>query len=358
MAANLTPQYLEAEADYKKAQTAEERLACLKKMYSLLPKHKASEKLQADLKTKISEAKDEVERDKKHPKKTGVSYKILKQGAGQYVILGAPNVGKSRLLTRLTRASPEVAPYPFTTHEPHAGMMDWEDVRVQLIDTPPITADYLEGYLPGMIQSADAALLLVDLGDDDGPFAAETVIERLAKTKTHLVGDPNNKEASEAERGRGGEQTSQLAPSPLPPLAHSQAQPAAFKTKSLVVGNKVDLPGAADRLEIVRELFGGRFPIHVISAEHGAGLEDLRSTIYRFLNVIRVYTKQPGKPADLTSPFTCPIGSTLVEMAALVHRDFTQGLKSARIWGTGVYDGQSVKRDHVLHDKDIVELHL
>jgi len=191
MAANLTPQYLEAEADYKKAQTAEERLACLKKMYSLLPKHKASEKLQADLKTKISEAKDEVERDKKHRRKTGVSYKIPKQGAGQYVILGAPNVGKSRLLTRLTRAAPEVAPYPFTTHEPHAGMMDWQDVLVQLIDTPPITADYLEGYLPGMIQSADAALLLVDLGDDDGPFAAETVIERLAKTKTNLVGDPN-----------------------------------------------------------------------------------------------------------------------------------------------------------------------
>src|SRR5438309_7404677 len=190
MAANLTPQYLEAEAEYKKAQTAEERLACLKKMYSLLPKHKASEKLQADLKTKISEAKDEVERDKKHPKKTGVSYKIPKQGAGQYVILGAPNVGKSRLLTRLTRAAPEVAPYPFTTHEPHAGMMDWEDVRVQLIDTPPITADYLEGYVQSMVRNADAALLVVDLGDDDGPSAAEAVSERLGQTKTILMGTP------------------------------------------------------------------------------------------------------------------------------------------------------------------------
>src|SRR6516165_1760813 len=190
MAANLTPQYLEAEADYKKAQTAEERLACLKKMYSLLPKHKASEKLQADLKTKISEAKEALDREKKSPKKTGVSYKIPGQGAGQYVILGAPNVGKSRLLTRLTRATPEVAPYPFTTREPHAGMMEWEDARVQLIDTPPITADYLEGYLSSMVRSADACVLVVDLADDDGPFAAEAVLERLAQVHTVLIGQP------------------------------------------------------------------------------------------------------------------------------------------------------------------------
>src|ERR1700757_1402026 len=171
MAANLTPQYLEAEAEYKKAGSPSERLECLKKMYALLPKHKASEKLQAELKTKISDTRKEVEQDKKNPKKTGVSYKIPRQRAGQVVIAGPPNAGKSRLLTRLTRATPEVAPYPFTTREPHAGMMEWEDARVQLIDTPPITPDFLEGYVSGMVRSADAAALLVDLADDDGPFA-------------------------------------------------------------------------------------------------------------------------------------------------------------------------------------------
>jgi ribosome-interacting GTPase 1 len=331
MAANLTPQYLEAEAEYKKAQTAEERLACLKKMFSLLPKHKASEKLQAELKTKISETRDEVEREKRSPKKAGVSHKIPKQGAGQYVIVGAPNVGKSRLLTRLSRATPEVAPYPFTTREPHAGMMDWEDVKVQLIDTPPITADYLESYLSSMVRSADAALLLVDLGDDDGPFAAEAVIERLAQTKTHLVGSRP---------------------------ADADDNPGVGYVPTLLAANKIDLPGAEDRLAVVRDLYGPRFPIHVISAEHGQGMEELRDAIYRFLNVIRVYTKQPGKPPDLTSPFTCRAGSTLIEFAAVVHRDFAEHLKSARIWGTGVYDGQTVKRDHVLHDKDVVELHL
>jgi ribosome-interacting GTPase 1 len=330
MAANLTPQYLEAEAEYKKAQSAEERLACLKKMFSLLPKHKASEKLQAELKTKISEAKDEAEKERHSPKKVGVSYKIPKQGAGQYVIVGGPNTGKSRLLSRLTRATPEVAPYPFTTREPHAGMMEWEDVRVQLIDLPPITADFCEGYVSSMVRSADAALLMVDLSDDDGPFAAEAVLERLAQTKTVLVGQ-------------------------LPAAAEDLT---IQHVRTLLAANKSDVPDAEGRLDIVRELFGPRFPVHALSAEHGPGLEDLRTAIYKFLNVIRVYTKQPGKPPDLTSPFTCPVGSTLVEMAALVHRDFAEGLKSARIWGTGVFDGQTVKRDHVMQDKDVVELHL
>lgn len=330
MPANLTPQYIEAEAEYKKAQSPEEKLSALKKMWTLLPKHKGTEKMQADLKTKMSDLKDEVEQAKKQPKKGGVSYKIPKQGAGQYVIIGAPNVGKSRLITRLTRATSEVAPYPFTTREPHAGMMDWEDTHVQLIDTPPVTADYMEPYVSSMVRSADGALLMVDVGDDDGPFAAQTVIDQLAQKKTMLVGA----------------------------LPADQEDLTIQHVRTLLVANKIDLDGAQDRLAIVRELYGERFPIYAISAEHGAGLEELRDIIYKSLNVIRVYTKQPGKPADMSSPFTCPAGSTLVDFAAIVHRDFAEGLKSARIWGTGVYDGQSIKRDHVLHDKDVVELHL
>lgn len=329
MAVNLTPQYHEAEAEYKKAQTAEDRLACLKKMWTLVPKHKASEKLQAEIKTKISELKDEVENERKNPKKVGVSYKIPRQGAGQVVLVGGPNAGKSRLLSRLTRATPEVAPYPFTTREPLPGMMEWEDVRLQLIDLPPITPDFCEGFVASMTRTADAALLVVDLGDDDGPFAAEAVIERLAQTKTFLVG----KKPAEIE------------------------DPTHEYIRTLLVANKKDADGAADRLDIVRELFGERFPIVEVAAESGAGLEELRTAIYRFLEVIRVYTKLPGKPPDMTSPFTCPIGSTVVEMASLVHRDFAENLKSARIWGSGQFDGQTVKRDHVLQDKDVVELH-
>jgi uncharacterized protein len=331
MAANLTPQYLEAETEYKKAQTPDDRLAALRKMWSLLPKHKASEKLQAELKKKISAAREELEdRQHKGGKKAGASHKVPKQGAGQVILVGPPNAGKSRLLTRLTRATPEVAPYPFTTREPHVGMMDWEDTKVQLIDTPPITADFLEGYLSSMVRTADAALLMVDLADDDGPFTVQAVLDRLAQAKTVLVGrNPDAIDDFSIEYVR-----------------------------TMLVANKIDADGAADRLDIVREMLADQFPIQAISAEHGQGMEELRHAIYQFLNVIRVYTKKPGKPADMTSPFTVPEGSTLIELATHVHRDFEEKLKSAKVWGTGVFDGQSVPRDHVLHDKDIVELHV
>ncbi|MBI1914135.1 MAG: 50S ribosome-binding GTPase [Planctomycetes bacterium] len=328
MPANLTPQYLEAEAEFKRAQTAEERLAALKKMWALLPKHKGTDKLQAELKAKLSEARDEAEQEKRSPKKGGISYKIPKQGAGQYVLLGAPNAGKSLLVSRLTRATPEVAAYPFTTREPVPGMMEWQDVQVELIDTPPITADFMEGYLSSLVRAADAVLLVVDLGDEDGPFAAEAVLDRLAQVKTILGGAPKPDEPHGVEHVR-----------------------------TLLVANKIDLPGAADRLEVVRDLFGQRFPVHVVSAETRQGLEDLRDEIYKFLDVIRVYTKKPGKPADLAAPFTIRRGGTLMDLASRIHRELPEKLKSARVWGTGVFDGQTVPRDHILHDRDVVEIH-
>lgn len=329
MAVNLTPQYHQAEDEYRKAQNAEERLAALQKMWQEVPKHKASEKLQAELKQKLSLAKKECDREKQTTKKTGVSYKIPHQGAGQIIVVGAPNAGKSQLLVKFTHAHPEVAAYPFTTREPHAGMMSWEDAHVQLVDTPPITADFMEPYVSSLVRAADASLLMVDLADDDGPFAAETVLERLASVKTVLIGQP---------------------PAQID-------DPSIHYSRTILGANKVDADGAADRLAMVQEMFAFKFPIHAFSAEHGTGLEELRMALYKWLNVIRVYAKAPGKPPDMKAPFTVPIGSTVHAFAGRVHKDFVDQLKSARIWGAGVFDGQSVGREHVLHDKDVVELH-
>lgn len=332
MAVNLPPQYHDAEAEYKKAKTPEDKLVALKKMWVILPKHKASEKVQVILKTKISEVSDEIEQIKAGPKKAAPnSYKIPKQGAGQIVFLGPPNAGKSRLLTKLTKATPEVAPYPFTTREPIPGMMDWEDVRLQLIDLPPITAEFYEPFVTDFTRGADAAVLMLDLGDDDGPFSLETVIEKLRSYRRILVGKlPEN----------------------------GDDDPTVFHLKTLLVANKIDADGAADRLEISREMFGAAFPFHVISAERGDGLDELKTLLFKLLGVIRVYGKMPGKPADMTAPFTIPVGGTVMDFAEKVHADFADGLKSAKVWGSAAFDGQTVKRDHVLRDKDVVELHL
>lgn len=330
MAANLTPQYLEAEEQYRKAKSPDERLTHLQTMYRLMPKHKASEKLQRDLKTRMRECREDLEKGQSTGKKGGTAgYKIPRQGAGQFVILGGPNAGKSRLLSRLTRATPEVAPYPFTTREPVVGMTEFGDVKIQLIDLPPVTADALEPFVTNLTRRADAALLLLDLADDDGPFALEAVVDKLAGVKTVLVGEE--------------------------PMDIGDFSVESVKT--MVVANKSDDAGAADRLEIAREMFADKFPIHVVAAEPGTGLDELKRSMFEFLRIIRVFTKEPGKPADKTNPYTCPVGSTVAEFAGRVHRDLEAKCKSARVWGSAQFDGQTVGRDHVLNDLDVVELH-
>jgi hypothetical protein len=330
MAVNLPPHYHDAEARYKKAQTPEDKLAALREMWVLLPKHKASEKVQADLKTKISELTDQIETAKQGPKKAAPgTFKIPRQGAGTVVFVGPPNCGKSLLLSKLTKAQPAVAPYPFTTREPIPGMTDYEDVRVQLIDLPPITADHYENFVTDVTRAADAAVLFLDLSDDDGVAATSAAVERLKAARRELV----------------------------PPGSPPPDDPAVYALPTVLVANKADDEAADIRLEIAREEFGTKYPLLAISAEKGGGLDALRKAVYDALGVMRIYTKQPGKPADMTSPFTPPVGATVAELAGKVHRDLEDAVKSARVWGTGVHDGQTVGRDHVLHDKDVVELH-
>ncbi len=330
MPANLPPQYLKAEEEYRKASTPEARLEAVREMFRLLPKHKGTEKLQSDLKQKMSQLREEAERGKAGGKKAGVSHRVPSEGAGQVVLVGPPNAGKSTLLAALTNARPEIAPYPYTTRAPQPGIMMWQDVPVQLVDLPPIAPEFFEPWVTSVIRSADAALLVVDLGSDDVADAAMAVLDRLAEVHTELVGE----------------------------LPYDVEDERIRHVRTVMVANKADAEGARDRLEIVRDWLGPRFPIVAVSGTTGEGLETLRRAAYDLLGVLRVYTKVPGKPADRTRPFTLPIGSTVLDLAREIHRDFEHSLKSARIWGSGVFEGQSVKRDHELHDADVVELHV
>jgi ribosome-interacting GTPase 1 len=329
MPANLTPQYHKAEQAYRQATTPEEELECLQVMLREIPKHKGTDKLQADLKHKIAETKKLCEKHASAGRKSSQP-KIPRQGAGRVVIIGGPNAGKSSLLKALTRATPEVAPFPFTTREAQPGMMPWEDVQVQLIDTPPITADLYDPNTMGLIRGADLVLLLVDLGEDNGIDDLQAVLARIGETKTRLA---NETMLDEEDVG-------------------------VSYTKTLLVPNKIDLPEAADRLALLHEFCPLNFAEYPISAEHGQNLEDLRNTIYQSLDVVRVYTKSPTKKdPDYDKPYTVKRGQTLLDVAELVHRDFAENLKYARVWGTAIHPGSQVKGDYVLHDKDVVELH-
>jgi ribosome-interacting GTPase 1 len=330
MPANLPPQYLKVEEEYRKASTPEKRLETLRELFRLLPKHKGTEKLQSDLKQKMSQLRQELEQGRTGGKKGGISHHVPPEGAGQVVLVGAPNSGKSSLLAALTNARPEIAPYPFTTRVPQPGIMMWQDVPVQLVDLPPIAPEFVEPWLPNVIRSADAAVLVVDLASDDLGEAVLAVLDRLAEAHTELVGE----------------------------LPYDVEDERIRHIKTLMLATKLDAEGASDRLEIVREWFAPRFPVLAVSSQTGAGLETLRAAAYHLLGVLRVYTKVPGKPADRTRPFTLPIGSTVLDLAREIHRDFEHSLKSARIWGSGVFDGQAVKRDHALQDADVVELHV
>jgi len=329
MPANLPPQYYEAERRYRLAQNEQEKIAILYKMLAIMPKHKGTDKLQAELRAKISRLKKEIQKKRTTGKRT-YSFHIPKQGAGQVVLIGAPNAGKSQIIQRLANAPVEVAPYPFTTHEPAVGMMKFENIKIQLIDTPPITGNFIEPYLPEIIRNADLVLLVADLANDSVLEKTEEVREKLRQFKIEL--GPQGNEDNQKEGW--------------------------ICKRTMMVGNKIDLKGANERLEILRGLYNKKFPMLAISAKETRGLNKLKREIYQALGIIRVYTKMPGKPPDLNDPIVLEKSSTVIDAAVAIHKDFAQKLKYARMWNSDKFNGQRVERDSTLEEGDILEFHI
>ncbi len=328
MPANLPPDYHEVERQYREAKTIPEKIKYLQKMLAIIPKHKGTEKLQAEIKSKISKLKKQAQKKKATKRHSNVPV-IKREGAAQIVIIGPPNSGKSLFVRNNTQATPEVADYPFTTHTLTCGMMEFENIQFQLIDTPPISKDYMENWLPQIVRYADMALLMIDLIDPDVLENTDIVIERLKKSKIELVRDI--KDASK---------TSSIA-----------------KCPTILVGNKFDLPDAPEIAEIIEEVYREKFTIKFISVKTGYNVPELKKFIYKFLNLIRVYTKQPGKAPDLEHPFVLKRGSKVEDLAYEIHKELAKNLKYARIWGSSKFDGQRVTKEYELKEGDIVELH-
>lgn len=320
MPANLTPIYKEAEERFKRATSDEERLACLIEMLSVLPKHKGTEKIQADLKTRISKFKKD--QTSKPGAKRSSWYQVERQGAGQIALFGSPNCGKSSIVAALTGAHTTVAPYPFSTVAPQAGMMPYEDIQIQLIDTPPVHED-TEPWVYHFLRVADLLLMVLDLGDDDIITNTEKLLACLQAKNIRL-------------RAEG-----ELPARPF-----------------LTVGNKSDADGAAERQAIVSEIIGTDLPILPVSAATHTGLEDLRVTLFQRLHVIRVYTKRPSHPVELRDPVILPEGSSIIDAAQHLHKDFASQFKFAKYWDNDKFAGQMVERTHVLTDRSVVEFHI
>lgn len=327
MPANLPPQYFTAEKAYRSAKTAEEKIMALEEMLAIMPKHKGTDHLKAELRAKIAKI---MQSSGKKAATHRASMLIEKQGAGQVAVVGPPNAGKSQLVSSLTNVPLLVADYPFTTRTATPAMMVFENIQIQLIDTPPLVPYAIEFWLPHLLRRADALLLVVDLGAS--PLdQAEELISQLHPMRIGIAGITGISASAETEV----------------PITQK---------KALIVGNKLDLANARQNYTALPSRYS--IPVIAVSAKDGTGLAELKAKIFQLLEIIRVYTKVPGQKADFTDPMVLPRGSTLEMAAAAVHKDFQARLKYARLWGSGKHDGITVKRDHIMQDGDIVELHL
>jgi len=326
MPANLTPEYFKAEQWYRQATTNEEKILALERMLAVMPKHKGTDHLKADLRRKLSKLK-EVSTQKGRAKRVDIFY-VPRTGSGQVVLLGTPNCGKSTIVAALTNAKVNVADFPFATSGPVPGMLQFEDVQIQLIDMPPITADYIAPGQVGTYRHCDLIAIVIDLSADTQ--------EQLRICLDFL------------------ESRNLLLDAETSALDQSASAGLAKRTFCICTKSDIAVAGAFEKL-----IKSCKYPFEFfkVSVQTGAGLEKLPAVIFSQLGIIRIYAKPPGKPADMTEPFTMPASSTVMDLAVSIHRQLAEKLQSARIWGTGVYDGQNVQLTHVLHDKDIVELH-
>jgi ribosome-interacting GTPase 1 len=330
MPANLTPQYLSAEERFKQAKDDRERMKALKEMLANIPKHKGTEKLQADIKRKIARLKDDID-VKKTKGGHRFSYSVEKEGAAQIVVVGPPNVGKSCLVSSLTTTHLEVADYPFTTRIFQPAMMPYEDIQIQLVDLPPLSAEYCENWMSSIIRIADLMMLVIDANRED-------LLEQMETTLTILEGFKIKAVHANVQ--------------------NESATMAGTELKTIVIANKIDLPNAEANFKILEEFYRERFELIPVSAQNKNHTNELTIKLVNLLQIIRVYSKRPGHDADFSRPFTFQEGSTLLEFARAVHKDFAENLKFARVWGTGVFDGQRITKDYILQDRDVIELHI
>jgi len=328
MPTNLPPDFKDAEKRYRLAKSPEEKIACLEEMLSIIPKHKGTDHIRADYRRQISKLKT-ASRTQKGGSIHVSAFRIDREGPGQVVVLGPTNVGKSALVDKLTNASPEVASTPYTTWNPTPGMMQVNNVQIQLIDTPPLDREYLEPELVDLIRRADLVLLMLDLQTHPDQ-QLESTVEILRQNRiipTHMKEDYADDEY-------------------------------AWFVPVIVLTNKCDDESLDEICQLFKELLEEEWPIVSVSAETGRNLEQLKQEVFDSLDILRVYSKAPGEEPDFSKPVVMKRGATLEDFTKEIHKDFHEKLKFAKVWGSTTFDGQMVQRDYLLQEGDVIELHI
>lgn len=321
MPANLPPQYFDVEEKYRAAKDPQEKITYLQQLLSIIPKHKGTEKLQAELKTKIKKLKESIAKQKKSKGSGGAWFQVEKQGAGQAVLVGLPNSGKSSLLNMLTNAHVDVGNYPFTTQLPNVGMMEYENINIQIVDTPPLYSD-APPWLFGIYRNGDILVLLLDAEKNtsqDFQAIRAALEEKNIFITAHEYGDVK---------------------------------------QAIVLLSKSDKGADANSSTSFLDTYGNDFVVIPLSTVHGTGLKKLKSELYAALDIIRVYTKKIGKPIVKDDPVVLKKGATVLDAAEHIHKDFRRNLKFARLWNDAEYSGQRVEKSHVLADEDVLEFHV
>ncbi|MBF2760997.1 MAG: TGS domain-containing protein [Ectothiorhodospiraceae bacterium AqS1] len=340
MPANLSPEYKAAEAAFRGAKEPKERLECLRDMLRTIPKHKGTDRLQGDIKARIKQLTEELSGPKKGGARGGPALVIRPEGAAQIALLGPANSGKSSLVSRLTGAGAEIGPYPFTTQYPKPAMLPFEDIQLQLVDLPPIAPERPISWLANALQPADAALLTVDLQDPQCIENTHKTLDILQEKRVTLLSDF---------------ESARIAPDP----AAEDYDPFAIRLPTLIVATKADLSADPEgELEVFCDLGAFPYPKIATSVENDTGLERIGSFLFERLGIARVYTKAPGRPPDMGTPFTVRAGDTVQDVANMIHKDIARALRYAKLWErSGRIRGRQVGRDYQVTDGDIIEIH-
>jgi ribosome-interacting GTPase 1 len=389
MPTNLPPNAKKKWNEVSNAQTPQEKLEKLQEFLSLVPRHKGTARLSVQVKRQIKTLQKEIEEKKRRKAgRSGPRFFLEKEGAAQIVILGPTKVGRSSLLTSITNAKTEVSNYPYTTREPVPGMFQYEDLQFQIVEAPALIEGAAEGeswglQSLGMARNADGIILMVDLSQNPDKQLmlitgemekarimiqkprARVEIERKhvgAGLRIIVVGRLINCNLRDVEALLKGYRILDGVVKIYGEATLDDVEDAIFESTiyhpAIIVANKTDTPEAQKNLKELERFVGNQIPIVPISCKTGSGLDKLGAEIFRALEIIRVYSKEPSDKKPSPKPFFLKKGATVSDLAKLVHSDFIKRFSHARVWSKRLtFSPQKVGSTFILEDKDVVELH-